>query len=186
MGSPFRVGCVIQLRSFAERRVLILSVRQGIGKVNRQEILAKIKEKFPDNDISPDPLNSDCVVVERALIPALPAWLREEPGLQFDYLEFQTCVDYPPDRIELVYYLMSLERNHRIALKVRLPREEPSIPSVSHLWSNADWNEREIYDLFGVNFEGHPDLRRIMMPDDWEGHPLRKDYTHPNLVPRPD
>ncbi|MBS2035505.1 NADH-quinone oxidoreductase subunit C [bacterium] len=103
-----------------------------------------------------------------------------------DYFDFSTCVDHPPDRLDLVYSMYSTVYKHRIQLKVVLDRQNPCVPTVSHLWVNANWNEREMYDLFGVFFPGHKDLRRLMMPDDWEGHPLRKDYAHPNLVVRPD
>jgi NADH-quinone oxidoreductase subunit C len=93
-------------------------------------------------------------------------------------LSFVTAVDwYPADpRFEVVYELHSLDRNHWLRLKCRLPEAAPEIDSVSGLWGNANWYEREIFDLFGVGFRNHPDLRRIMMPESWEGHPLRKDY----------
>jgi NADH-quinone oxidoreductase subunit C len=103
-----------------------------------------------------------------------------------EYFDFCTCVDRPPDRLDLVYSVYSCTHKHRVQLKVVLDRHNPCVPTVSHLWENADWNEREVYDLFGVFFPGHKDLRRLMMPEDWEGHPLRKDYAHPNVVVRPD
>jgi len=77
----------------------------------------------------------------------------------------------------LVYNLFSMKHRHKIALRVDLPRDNPRVPSVESVWRTADWHEREAYDLFGIHFEGHPDLRRILCPDDWEGYPLRKDYV---------
>ena len=90
-------------------------------------------------------------------------------------------VDYlgrrpPEERFEVVYHLLDLQRLRRIRLRVALPEDNPEVPSLSDLWPSANWAEREAFDLFGIRFTGHPDLRRILMPDDWEGHPLRKDY----------
>ena len=97
---------------------------------------------------------------------------------QFVRLSTVTGVDrYPAEpRFEVVYHLHSLERNLRVRLKTRLPGDNPEIDSVTSVWRGANWFERETFDLFGVRFRNHPDLTRIMMPDDWEGHPLRKDY----------
>jgi len=97
---------------------------------------------------------------------------------KFIRLSSVTAVDrYPSEpRFEVVYHLHSIERNERLRLKCRLPGDNPAIESVTSVWRSANWYEREVFDLFGIQFTGHPDLRRIMMPDDWEGHPLRKDY----------
>jgi len=96
----------------------------------------------------------------------------------FVRLSTVTAVDrFPAEpRFEVVYHLHSIEHNQRIRLKCRLAGENPVIESVTSVWRGADWYEREVFDLFGISFSNHPDLRRIMMPDDWEGHPLRKDY----------
>jgi len=103
--------------------------------------------------------------------------LRSDPKLSFDYLECITGVDYPDDKqIRVVYHLYSYKQKHRIVLKCFLDREDPALPTVVNVWSAANWQERECFDLLGVLFEGHPDLRRLLLPDDWEGHPLRKDY----------
>jgi NADH-quinone oxidoreductase subunit C len=103
--------------------------------------------------------------------------LREDPDLAFDYLECITGVDYPDDkRIVVVYHLFSYRQKHRVVLKAFLDREDPVMPTLVNVWSVANWQERECFDLIGVLFEGHPDLRRLLMPDDWEGHPLRKDF----------
>ena len=97
---------------------------------------------------------------------------------KFVRLSSVTAVDrYPAEpRFEVVYHLHSIERNERVRLKCRLGGGQPEIDSVTSVWRSANWYEREVFDLFGIRFAGHPDLRRIMMPDDWEGHPLRKDY----------
>ena len=104
-------------------------------------------------------------------------YLKTTPGLSFDYLECITGVDYPDlQKIVVVYHVYSYTARHRIVLKVFLDRGDPAMPSVVNVWSTANWQERECYDLLGVLFEGHPDLRRLLLPDDWEGHPLRKDF----------
>ncbi len=97
---------------------------------------------------------------------------------KFIRLSTVTAVDrYPAEpRFEVVYHLHSVQQKQRVRLKCRLPGEEPTIESVTSVWRSANWYEREVFDLFGIQFTNHPDLRRIMMPDDWEGHPLRKDY----------
>ena len=97
---------------------------------------------------------------------------------KFVRLSTVTAVDrYPAEpRFEVVYHLHSIERKERIRLKCRIGGVNPQIDSVTCVWAGANWYEREVFDLFGINFLNHPDLRRIMMPDDWEGHPLRKDY----------
>jgi len=107
-------------------------------------------------------------------------FLREEPDLAFDLLSDVTAVDrlllpQSSPRFEVVYHVYSLQFRRRLRLKVRVGEGE-AVPTVTAIWPTANWHEREVYDLFGVPFEGHPDLRRILMPEDWEGHPLRKDY----------
>lgn len=125
-------------------------------------------------------------------IADLCQFLRDTPGLHFDYLECLSGVDHGPKAgtLGVVYHLMSIPYGHRIVLKATLPRVPevensasglPALPSVTHLWRTADWHEREAYDLMGIHFEGHPDLRRILMPADWPGHPLRKDYENPDV-----
>jgi NADH-quinone oxidoreductase subunit C len=103
--------------------------------------------------------------------------LRHEPSLQFDFLQNLTAIDWvKADRIEVVYHLFSYMHRHSAVVKIDLPRATPRVASVASVWRSAEWNEREQFDLFGVEFIGHPDLRRILMPDDWRGHPMRKDY----------
>jgi NADH-quinone oxidoreductase subunit C len=105
-------------------------------------------------------------------------FLRAEPGLEFDFLSDISAVDRFPiePRFELNYHLVSLPNRHTVRLRVNVSGSRPLIDTVSAVWPTANWHEREIFDLFGVRFEGHPDLHRILMPEDWEGYPLRKDY----------
>lgn len=101
---------------------------------------------------------------------------RRHPELNIDYLRNVSGVDHETN-MEVVYHLLSLSSGHVYAVKVATDRERPSVPSATPIWPSANWPEREIFDLLGIDFPGHPDLRRIMMPDDWVGHPLRKDYV---------
>jgi len=105
-------------------------------------------------------------------------FLRDEPGLSYKYLSDVTAVDhYPRDpRFEMVYHLASLNNGLRLRLKVKLAGDHPQLDSMVPIWPGAQAFECEVYDLFGIQFDGHPDLRRLLMPEDWEGHPLRKDY----------
>ncbi len=118
------------------------------------------------------------VVVPRQHLVRVSEYLAGQPGLLFSFLSDLTAVDRFPlePRFELNYQLLSLDRKERLRLRVRLPGAEPVVASVSPVWPTANWHERETFDLFGIRFEGHPDLTRILMPDDWEGYPLRKDY----------
>ena len=154
--------------------------------MNKYELLTKVQEKYEGHDVTDDPANDQGIIIEAKMVPEIFEWLRDDPEMGFDYLEFETAVDRPPDHLDMIYSVYSYPHQHRLSLKVQLPRTHPQIASITHLWANADWNEREVYDLYGIHFDGHPDLRRLMMPEDWEGHPLRKDYMHPNVVRRPD
>lgn len=104
-------------------------------------------------------------------------FLRDDPDLRYTFLDNLCGVDYygRDPRFEVVYHLLSIEHYHRLCLKVAVPEENPTVPSVTGLWITANYQEREAYDMFGIIFEGHPSLERILMPDDWEGHPQRKD-----------
>lgn len=105
---------------------------------------------------------------------------REDADLAFDCLSNLSGVDYPKDgHIQVVYHLFSYRHRHLFVLKVNALRDDPVVPSLAGVWSHANWQEREVFDLLGVRFTGHPDLRRILMPEDWPGHPLRKDFVEP-------
>jgi NADH-quinone oxidoreductase subunit C len=116
--------------------------------------------------------------IAKELIREVCAILRDSADCPFNYLADLTCVDWYPSepRFEVVYHLLSIPAKERVRLKVRLDGASPAIESVTSVWPSANFYEREVFDLFGVRFTGHPNLERIMMPDDWEGHPLRKDY----------
>ena len=118
------------------------------------------------------------VVVPREHLRRAAEFLVNDRALQFTFLSDITAVDKFPlePRFELNYHLLSLEYRKRIRLKVRIPGDDPQVQSVTSIWPAANWHEREAFDLMGIRFEGHPDLTRILMPDDWEGYPLRKDY----------
>ena len=105
-------------------------------------------------------------------------FLRNEPGLEFSFLADVTALDlYPQEpRFEVVYHLLSIEKTQRLRLKVRVSGDDPRIPTVVPIWPSANAFEREVFDLFGIIFDGHPFLERLLLPEDWEGHPLRKDY----------
>ena len=118
------------------------------------------------------------VVVYREHLLPLAEFMISDAELAFTYLSDVTAVDRFPiePRFELNYHLLSIDRGLRLRLRVRIAGAEPTLPTVTPVWPTANWHERENFDLFGIRFQGHPDLRRILMPDDWEGYPLRKDY----------
>jgi NADH-quinone oxidoreductase subunit C len=118
------------------------------------------------------------VVVPREHIRAIAEFMISDADLKFNFLSDLSAMDRFPiePRFELNYHLLSLSRRDTIRLRVRVPGEDPVVESVVSVWPTANWQEREIFDLFGVRFNGHPNLKRIMLPDDWEGFPLRKDY----------
>jgi NADH-quinone oxidoreductase subunit C len=146
-----------------------------------QEISALLKERFGASilESQPDALNP-CSVIESSIILDVSLFMRSEDSLSMDHLELLGGVDYK-DRIEVVYILYSMTHHHRYTLKCRLSRETPRIHTVESIWGVANWHERETFDMFGVIFEEHSDLRRILCPDDWEGFPLRKDYKPPKI-----
>jgi NADH-quinone oxidoreductase subunit C len=118
------------------------------------------------------------IVVPRKVLRDLAERCRADKELQFNLLSDATCVDrYPLEpRFEVNYHLVSIPRRERLRLQVRLSSDDPVVDSLVPVWPGANWLEREIFDLMGIRFNGHPDLRRILMPEDWEGYPLRKDY----------
>jgi NADH-quinone oxidoreductase subunit C len=164
-----------------------------------QAFLDQLSQKFGDK-ISGANLENVDPWIEVALdgLLAICAYLRDEPSLAFDYLNNLTAVDYLhtdekkaakstwQPHLEVVYHLFSMQHKHSLVLKVMLPRWQddapgklPQVPSVAGIWSTAEWHEREVFDLMGVEFTGHPNLRRVLCPEDWVGHPLRKDYQMP-------
>jgi len=118
------------------------------------------------------------IVVDAAKIDQVCRFFRDTAGLEYNFLSDVTAVDYYPQepRFAMCYHLYLMLHNRRIRLKAYLPGENPKLPTVTSVWLAANFQEREAFDMMGIMFEGHPDLRRILMPEDWEGHPLRKDY----------
>ena len=135
--------------------------------------------------------NGPVLVVRAPAIVDVMRILRDDPALRFDMLVDVTAIDYrvTEGTIHVVYLLRSLPRNVRLTAKVKVPGDAPVVPSIHALWKNANWAEREVWDMFGVRFEGHPDLRRILMYPEFQGHPLLKDYPvdkRQPLVPERD
>ena len=145
------------------------------------EIVARVREVHPEAILEAvaDGTHPHVRLEPRAL-GDVAATLKTDPDLAFEMLHSVSGVDWPKDeQLEVVYHLFSYSRRHGIAIKVRVPRDDPKVASLTSLWSAADWHERETYDLLGIVFTGHPHLRRILLPEDWVGHPLRKDYQMP-------
>ena len=139
----------------------------------------KLKKKFPKDILDVKTFRDELsIYVEKDSIEKVAKFLRDDKELAFDFLSDLCGVDKisSDNSFEVVYHLYSLKRNHRVRLKVQIPASVPHISSVVNIWKTADWHEREAYDMFGIVFEGHPDLRRILTPDEFEGYPLRKDY----------
>ena len=142
--------------------------------------VTSVKEKFPQAVLETVEFRDEqTIILQPAALIAVCTYLQK--SLQYNFLSTVTAVDWPErlPRFDVVYHLLSLPNQCVVRLKVRVGEkgeEHPSVPSVSSIWPGANWYEREVYDLFGITFTGHPDLRRIMMPPDWTTHPLRKDY----------
>ena len=148
--------------------------------MNAQEIFDKLKAEFGEAVLElktgvPDPY----IFVSAARLGDLGRFLKTSPGLAFDFLESISGVD-TTEELHCVYHLFSYTHRHAIVLKVRVPYDKAELPSLSGVWHAANWHEREQYDLFGFVFTGHPDLRRLLLPEDWVGFPLRKTYEYPD------
>ncbi|MBT4504805.1 MAG: NADH-quinone oxidoreductase subunit C [Gemmatimonadetes bacterium] len=141
-----------------------------------QAIRDRLSEEFGEAIPALDESGKDpCIPIEPSRIPEVCRFVRDTEGLEFDYLSSLTAVD-TGDALGVVYHLYSIRHKHTLVLKVSVPREKPEVPTVEGVWPAANWMEREAWDLMGIIFEGHPDLRRLLLPEDWEGHPLRKDF----------
>jgi NADH-quinone oxidoreductase subunit C len=160
----------------------VTSLRLSLPPTNidPNEIAEKIKEKFPEEVVEvTETMGQVSVILKRGRILDICRFLHDNPHLLFDHLQDLTAVDWrgkKEPRFEVVYNIYSIRYRHSLRLKAQVPEEDPAIRSVVPLWEGANWHERECFDMFGIQFTGHPDLRRILMPEDWEGHPLRKDY----------
>jgi NADH-quinone oxidoreductase subunit C len=143
-------------------------------------IVAALQDAVPESapESAPSVDRHATLFIARESVAAVARALRDRPELAFALLAEITAVDFWPrePRFELIYILVSPAHGHRLRLKVRLPGADPHVGTASDVWPGANWLEREVWDLFGIAFDGHPDPRRLLMPEDWEGHPLRKDY----------
>jgi NADH-quinone oxidoreductase subunit C len=144
------------------------------------EIAEKIKQEFPDQVIDIVEFRDQVsVIIKRDRLFNVCKYLHDDATLSLDHLKDLCGVDYlnkKDVRFEVVYNLYSIRHHHMIRLRAEVPENDPTIQSVTPIWAGANWHERECFDLFGITFNGHPDMRRILMPEDWEGFPLRKDY----------
>jgi NADH-quinone oxidoreductase subunit C len=129
--------------------------------------------------------DDDTILIHRDHLLEIAQRLKDDPDLFFDVLMDLTVVDYieEEERFEVVYHLLSHRHNHRLRMKLRVREDDPEVASVVSFWPIANWLEREAWDMFGVRFKGHPDLRRILMYEEFKGHPLRKDYPHTKRQP---
>ncbi len=144
------------------------------------QIAEKIKEAFPEEIADVSQFRDQVSVhLRKDRILDICRYLHDAPEMDFDYLVDLCGVDYlgkKTPRFEVVYHLYSMAQKHFIRLRAQVPEEDPAVSSVVAVWKGADWHERECFDMMGIRFEGHPDLRRILLPEDWVGYPLRKDY----------
>lgn len=146
--------------------------------VNETLLVGKVKTTFETDITATTVFRGDVThVVEVRALRRFLSFLKSDAELQFNYLVDVLAVDYydREPRFEVVYHLYSIPKKHRLRVKVRVAANEP-VPTISDLWQGADWPEREAFDMFGIVFEGHPNLKRIYLPQDWDGYPLRKDY----------
>jgi len=147
-----------------------------------QTVFETLKGKFGDAamELQSEGFRPAFIVVSPEKLPEIALFLRDDPAMKFDSLMCLSGVDYK-DRFAVAYHLHSMTHRHAIGLKVFLPRENPSVASVDGVWPAANFMERETFDLYGIDFPGSKDLRRILLPEDWDGHPLRKDYKYPDF-----
>ncbi len=144
--------------------------------------VAAIQAALPDSLLDTHVFRDETTLIVKADdIVKVARYLRDNKGLIYNFLSDISAVDYYPDydrpgRFAVCYHLYSMLYNRRIRLKVFLQEDDPSVPTVTQVWPVANWLEREAFDMMGIDFKGHPDLRRVLMPEDWEGHPLRRDY----------
>ena len=152
------------------------------------ELHKKLKEKFSDKVLGIHNHRGDeTAVVERSALAEVAQFLKTDPEFDFNVLMDLTAVDglemkWRP-RFEVVYHFYSLAKNHRLRIKVRVDEKDPVVPTLTSLWPIADWFEREVWDMFGIRFDGHPNLKRILMYEEFVGHPLRKDYPYNKRQP---
>jgi NADH-quinone oxidoreductase subunit C len=145
-----------------------------------ERIFGELAATFPDAGLRYDPA-VPCIHVPAPAIADICLQLRDAEPYRFDALMCLSGVDNADGTLGVVYHLDSTALHQKVTLKVAVPKDNPHVPTVERVWRTADWHEREAYDLIGVHFDGHHDLRRILLPEDWEGHPLQKDYAVPEV-----
>lgn len=147
----------------------------------QQEELIKLIQSFSNEEVVEIPNSTPFgVIIKNEVLLSVCDQLHKNPATYFDMLSCITGIDngVEAETMEVIYHLYSIPFNQSLTLKVILPRENPEVESVNSFWKTANWLEREVYDMFGITFKNHPDLRRILLPADWKGFPLRKDYKH--------
>ena len=150
----------------------------------------RLKDRFPEAVLAVHAFRGDeTAVIEPGSLLEIARFLRDDPAMAFNFLMDATAVDYlryprdrkdppgPSARFEVIYHFYSLEQNHRLRVKIPVKEADPVVDSLAGLWASADWYEREIWDMFGIKFRGHPNLKRLLMYEEFEGYPLRKDYA---------
>jgi NADH-quinone oxidoreductase subunit C len=154
-----------------------------------ERVLKKVSKKFKQFVLdSHSQCGDDTIIISRDGLREVMTFLRDDSDCTFEMLVDLTGVDYLPrqPRFEVVYHLLSISKSHRLRVKVRLEEADPRLDSISDLWGSANWAEREAFDMYGILFDGHPDLRRLLMYEEFEGFPLRKDYPLHASQPRID
>lgn len=148
-----------------------------------QEIHSILKERFGDAvlDAKLEGVLNPSIKIAPDKTKEVSLFFRDDPRMLFDALMLLTGMDYTGGKLGVVYHLDSTKLNQKIVLKADVTIDNPHVQSVESIWKTANWQEREAFDMYGIIFDGHPDLRRILMPDDWEGYPLRKDFKVPEF-----
>jgi NADH-quinone oxidoreductase subunit C len=148
-----------------------------------KEIFDHLKSKFGEAviEFKDDKPVDSYIIVSADKIDEISYYLRDFEDFQFDSLSCLSGIDYGDGKLGVTYHLFSYAKRHKVVLKVIVPADIPDVKTVSEVWQTANWHEREAYDMIGIKFEGHKDLRRILLEEDWEGHPLRKDFQVPEF-----
>lgn len=145
-----------------------------------QQVSQILDQKFPGSVIIPEEAHNDFIQLNPEKWEEIAKFLKSDAKLYFDSCQCITGVDLGEDKdLEVRYNLHSMKHLHKIEIRIATDRKRPSVPSVEQIWRVADWFEREVYDMYGIRFKGHRDLRRMLLPEDWKGWPLRKDYKTP-------
>ena len=151
--------------------------------MGQEELKERLLSRYAELEFQEDATEFLSPIVPKEDLIAFLTFIKEESDLAFDFMFCLTCVDWP-EHFQMIYHIKSSVHGHQMAIKVNLSdKEAPKVDTVCKMYRTAEFHEREVYDLFGIHFEGHPDLRRILLTDDWEGYPLRKDYVDPiNMI----